>query len=237
MRKFKCPLIALGVLALSAFGVSAPGASAQSCSGPGTKRWTIKTSLPPNPNVDNPKAIALPDLLALAPAKGVTNNDADFEMARIPAFPNSLNVKEGDIVRTTGWLYLVATEADCDYHIQISTKPRTTTDKPTPDDDCMVVEAPKPDFVDDADLKQRTDTVRNYIKTKMLRNKEPSTRGSVMIHAVCVRVSGQLFYDDSHLKTNGDVEPRGKKGLLSHTLWELHPITDFKIIPSSSCPS
>ncbi|HUL14762.1 MAG TPA: hypothetical protein VLV88_02105 [Terriglobales bacterium] len=236
MFSIKSPRMVCGVLAVLALGVSASGASAQTCNGPGSERWVIKTSLPPNPNVDSPKTVALTDLLALAPAKGVTNNDADFEKARIPAFPNSLNVKEGDVLRTTGWLYLVATEDDCDYHIQISTKARTITDKPTPNDDCIIVEAPKPDFVNDPDVKQRTDTVRNYIKTKMLRNNEPSTRGSVMIHAVCVRVSGQLFYDDSHLKTNGDVEPRGRKGMFSHTLWELHPITDFKIVPASSCP-
>jgi hypothetical protein len=237
MRHFKRPIASFSFLCLLAFFAAVPAAKAQSCNGPGTERWAIKTSLPANPNVDSPKIVALSDLLALDDPKGVKHNDPKFDKDRIPAFTNSLKVKEGDIIQTTGWLYLVATETDCDYHIQISPKSRTTTDKPTPDDDCMVVEAPKPDFVDDADLKQRTDTVRNYIKTKMLRDKEPSTRGSVMIHAVCVRVSGQLFYDDAHLKANGEKELRGKKGMQSHTLWELHPITDFKIVPATSCPS
>jgi len=42
----------------------------------------------------------------------------------------------------------VATESnDCDFHIQISPRPRSTADKPTPDDDCIVVEAPRPEYM------------------------------------------------------------------------------------------
>lgn len=77
--------------------------------------------------------------------------------------------------------------------------------------------------------------VRDYIKTKILKDNEPSNRGSVMVHAVCVRATGQLFYDDAHLGKNGQKEPRGKKGMQSRTLWELHPISDFKVVPSSAC--
>jgi hypothetical protein len=54
-----------------------------------------------------------------------------------------------------------------------------------------------------------------------------------MENAVCVSVTGQLFYDDAHLQG----ELRGKKGMSSHTLWELHPITAFTIAPKSACPA
>jgi hypothetical protein len=237
MRHSKSIISIETVLLFALILSAAPPARAQTCNGPGSERWAIKVSLPPSPNVSSPKTVSLTDLLSLADPPGITHNDPRYEKARIPAFSNSLNVKEGEILQTTGWLYLVATETDCDYHIQISTKPRTTTDKPTADDDCLIIEAPKPDFIDDADLKQRSATIRDYIKTKMLQDKEPSNRGSVMIHPVCVRVSGQLFYDDAHVKDNGQKELRGKKGMLSHTIWELHPLTDFTIVPSSSCPS
>jgi hypothetical protein len=237
MRHFKSSFATFALISVALVFPTAPRAGAQTCNGPGTERWSIKVSLAPNPNVSSPKTVSLTDLLSLADPPGITHNDPRYDKSRIPAFTNSLNVKEGDILQTTGWLYLVATETDCDYHIQISTKPRTTTDKPTPDDDCLIIEAPKPDFIDDTDLKQRSSTIRDYIKTKMLQNNEPSPRGSVMIHPVCVRVSGQLFYDDAHVKANGGKELRGKKGMLSHTIWELHPLTDFKIVPSSSCPS
>jgi hypothetical protein len=209
--------------------------SAQTCSGPGTERWPVKVSLVAAADLSNPKTVALNALLALEDPTGVTHNDPRFQDARIPSFSNSLSVNEGDILQTTGWLYLVATETDCDYHIQISNQPRTTTDKPTPQDDCVVVEAPKPDFVENADLKQALSTLRDYIKTKILKGNEPSNTGSVMIHPVCVRVTGQLFYDDAHLGKDGAKELRGKKGMHSHTLWELHPITGFQIVPSTAC--
>jgi hypothetical protein len=220
---------------LFSIALAAPRISAQTCTGPGTERWPIKVSVPAGADLGNPKAVGLNALLALEDPTGVKHNDPRFQDARIPAFSNSLSVKEGDILQTTGWLYLVATESDCDYHIQISNQPRTTTNKPTPEDDCVVVEAPKPDFVDSADLKQALSTLRDFIKTKILKGNEPSTSGSVMVHPVCVRVTGQLFYDDAHLGKNGVKELRGKKGMHSKTLWELHPITDFQIVQSTAC--
>lgn len=233
-KRLPSALTAFAVLTVLATLLT-PFVAAQTCSGPGTERWPIKVSVPEVANLDKPKVAGLNELLALADPQGITHNDPRYQEARIPAFANSLNVKEGDILQTTGWLYLVATESDCDYHIQISNKPRTTTDQPTPEDDCIVVEAPKPDFVENADLKQRAGALRDYIKTKILRGGEPSNRGSVMIHPVCVRVTGQLFYDDAHIGKNGQKELRGKKNMQSHTLWELHPITDFQIVQSSAC--
>lgn len=220
---------------LVSIALAAPRTPAQSCTGPGTKRWPVKVSVAAVADLRNPKVVGLNALLALEDPPGVKPDDPRFEDARIPAFSNSLSVMEGDILQTTGWLYLVATESDCDYHIQISNQPRTTTDKPTPQDDCVVVEAPKPDFVDSADLKQSLSTMRDFIKTKILKGNEPSKKGSVMIHPVCVRVTGQLFYDDAHLEKTGAKKPRGKKGMQSDTLWELHPITQFQIVQSTAC--
>lgn len=153
MSNYNAVRAALPALAAIAILAVAPMAAAQTCNGPGTERWPIKVSVPGDANLDKPKPAGLNELLALADPQGITHNDPRYQDARIPAFANSLNVKEGDILQTTGWLYLVATETDCDYHIQISNKSRTTTDQPTPEDDCIVVEAPKPDFVENADLK------------------------------------------------------------------------------------
>ena len=150
---------------------------------------------------------------------GVKDDDPRYQDSRIPKFDNPLAVKEGDLVTTAGWLYLVATEKDdCDYHIQVSLQTRTTANKPQPGDDCIIVEAPRPDFVSARDLSTKVGQVRDYIKAKLLAGKEPSNTGSVMQHAVCVSVTGQLFYDDAHIEKG---ELRGKKGMTSHTLWEL----------------
>jgi len=208
---------------------------AQTCNGPGKARWPIKTSLPQGTSPSGQgKSVELQTLLTLPAAPGVKDNDPRYQDARIPAFANDLNLKEGDLVTTTGWLYLVATETDdCDYHIQISPEPRTTSNPPQETDNCMIVEAPRPDFASATDLSSDLTQERDLIKEKVLAGKEPSNSGSVMQHAVCVTVTGQLFYDDAH-ESSGPA--RGKQHMSSHTLWELHPITSFKFAPASSCP-
>lgn len=216
------------------FAMASVTAAAQTCNGPGKARWPIKTSLPEGANASaSGKTIALAKLLALPAAPDVTDNDKRFQDARIPVFDNDLHLKEGDLVTTTGWLYLVATEKDdCDYHIQISPAPRTTTDPPQETDDCLIVEAPRPDFLSGDDLSAGVSKERDFIKSKLLLGKEPSNSGSVMQHAVCVKVTGQLFYDDAH--ETGQL--RGKKHMSSQTLWELHPITALTFAPASACP-
>jgi hypothetical protein len=88
---------------------------------------------------------------------------------------------------------------------------------------CVIVEVPKDDpaFVASALLREHAKTVREFIRSKLLKGQEPSPRGSVMQHPPFVEVTGQLFYDDAHV---GD-QPRGKKGCKAATLWELHPVT------------
>src|SRR5260370_18973312 len=131
-------------------------------------------------------------------------------------FTNALDVKEGDILITPGGLDVGAGENDGDYTIQIS-------DQPDSQASCVIVEVPKDDpaFVASALLREHAKTVREFIRSKLLKGQEPSPRGSVMQHPPFVEVTGQLFYDDAHV---GD-PPRGKKGCKAPTLWELHPVT------------
>ncbi len=211
-------------------------ASAQTCQGPGKERWPVKTSLAAGAALGHATPVALSALMALPGPGGVRHDDPRFENRVIPPFPNSLHVREGQLLRTTGWLYLVALEkGDCDFHLQISPQSHTLNSPPGPNDDSLIVEAPAPRFLRSAGLQQAGAAIRQYIETKLLRGHLPSNRASVMIHAVCVEAAGQLFYDDAHLKANGAMEVRGKRGLKSHTLWELHPITSFRIVAPARC--
>lgn len=81
----------------------APVAMAQTCTGPGTERWPIKVSVVEGAKIQNPKSVGLNTLLALEDPLSVKHNDLLFHDALIPAFSNFLNVKEGDILQTTGW--------------------------------------------------------------------------------------------------------------------------------------
>src|SRR5438132_14200627 len=110
---------------------------------PGKARWPIKTSIPEGADLDHPSRADLGDLIdadKLPDAPGVTKNDARFQDALIPKFDNPLGVTEGNILSTVGWLHLVASEDDGDYHIQIS--PAHDDDHGT---DFLIVEVPTPE--------------------------------------------------------------------------------------------
>jgi hypothetical protein len=184
---------------------------------PGVERWPIKTSA--HNMQETPRVISFDSLIALSDPPGVKKNDSRFQDAFIPSFHNSAGLHEGETVRVSGWLHLIAYETDGDYHIQIS-------NSETSGDHCLIVEVPYPTYVKSApNLKKLCAAVRSYIKKKILANKEPGTSGTVIKKAVYVTVTGQLFYDDSHV---GDV-PRGKRGMHAATLWELHPVTGIDL--------
>jgi hypothetical protein len=48
---------------------------------------------------------------------------------------------------------------------------------------------------------------------------------------VYVKVTGALFYDDAHVYMADGGTGRGKIGLQSKTLWELHPVTAIAFAP------
>lgn len=210
MRRFQVAVLFLGVVV-----------AAQQATHPGTERWPIKTSVPDGTNLSKTRKIPIADLAAMPDAPDVKHNDSRYQSARIPAKSGD-KFKEGELLTTTAWLFLVAAETDGDYHIQIS-------GSATSGDHCVVVEVPNPDpeYTKSADLRPKFDAVRTFIKTKLLAGKEPSSSGSVMQHPVYVTITGALFYDDSHV---GD-QPRGKKGMKAATLWELHPVTAIAFAP------
>ncbi len=189
---------------------------------PGVERWPVKTSLLKK---SRSKFVPLQELLSLP--SPINEESEAPDTARIPAAVGSRNLKEGDLIRTSGWLQLVALERDShtkrdgDYHIQIRTDS-------TWDDTCLVVEVPYPPLVNDPSLRNSCEDVRAFIQDSLLKGKDPSTGGNVMTHPVYVTVKGQLFFDASHLKG----EPRGKKGRMqtkmrSYTPWEIHPVVSI----------
>jgi len=193
-------------------------------------RWAIKTSLPANADLTQPKAIALTDLLALGepkvagPEPTVRKEDPRFAEKRIPPFPNPLSLAEGDIIAVTGWLWIVGADPDGNYQVQISSNPASG-------DHCLIVEVPNPDpaFVSSPLVRERAEQVRNFIRQRLLRGQEPSTSeyGNLMNHPPYVTVTGQLFYDASYV----GLPPRGKWNMQAATLWEIHPVTDIVFAP------
>ena len=216
-------------LCITAFGASLP------CIQPGTERWPVKTSLPAGAPT---KTMTLADALNLSKLTELTDvakDDKRYQNTRILDQP----VKEDTLVTISGYLYLVGFESDdCDFHIQISPQPRTSTNPATKDDTCIIVEVPSGQYA--TGIADQVEGVRQWVIDNLLGKTEPKI-GSVhvMDHPVYVTVTGALFYDDAHTYLANGGTGRGKKGMESNTLWELHPVTSiaFAPAPPASPPS
>jgi len=193
-------------------------------------RWPIKTSLPDHTDLKKTGAlISLADFLALDPA--AEHASTEFEKVR---YDKAAGAKfgEGQILRTKGYVRLVAYEDDGDYHIQITETPDTF-------ENSLVVEVPNDNdqFVTDApDVLAAAKTVRAWVIHNLLHDAEPGL-GSIhrMIGQAYVQVTGQLFFDSEHQAAMASGVFRGKtisnKKLPSKTSWELHPVTDMAFAP------
>ena len=207
------PLFAFGLVVLVSMELSAgptPGSP--------KSRWAIKTSVVSS-KLSHPKKI---DYDTLASMADLNLSAADKKAHLKTLLPNDMSgFHEGDIVRVSGYLQVVGRENDGDFHLQLTSKKTGSTE-------CIVVEIPNPekDFVADADLRTIVAAPRDFIVTRTLKNKQPSTSGSKMIHPPYVTVTGQLFYDGFH-----QGEKRGTHNMSASSLWELHPVTKIAFAP------
>ena len=220
MTTHKPILLACLCLAITATASAAP----LPCVKPGMERWPIKTSLPAGAKTEK---MTLADALKLPELPNVKKDDPAYQDKRITDGP----VKEDKLVTISGWLYLVAFEADdCDFHIQISPQPRTSANPPTKDDNCIIVEVPSGEYA--KEISGQVEGVRQWVIDKLLAKTAPKI-GSVhvMQNPVYVTVTGALFYDDAHVYMKDGTTGRGKKGMESKTLWELHPVTSIVFAP------
>jgi hypothetical protein len=193
------------------------------CVKPGVDRWPIKTTLPDGATA---KKMTLTAALNLARLTNVKTDDPRYKDARITDQP----VKEDAIVTLSGYVYLVGFESDdCDFHIQLTVQPLTAA--PTTDDNSMIVEAPSETYA--VTISSQVEGVRQWVIDNLLAKKTPTIgHVYVMQHAAYVTVTGALFYDDAHSYEANGGTGRGKKGLESKTLWELHPVTKIAFAPA-----
>jgi hypothetical protein len=220
------------LLILFAAAIAIPLRSGDVKPGSDKARWPIKTSVPDGTDLNQAGTLAaLSDLLSLAPA--ADKMTTQYEAVRYPKTAGA-NYAEGQIVRTRGFLRLVAGEDDGDYHMQLSTTPDTF-------DDCLVIEVPNDDktFIAKApDLIPLAKSVRDWVTASLKLTKDPLGRVLVMQKPPYVEVTGQLFFDAEHQAAMSKGVYRGKsingKQLPSKTSWELHPVIKMAFAPSAT---
>lgn len=199
------------------YGASVP------CHQPGTERWPVKTTLPSGAKN---QTMTLADALELPPLSGVKPHDPRYSSMRIMDQPK----KEDTLVTISGWLYLVAIEDDCDFHIQISLQPRASTNPPTKNDNSIIVKVPSGQYA--TTIASQVEGVRQWVIDNLLKKVTPKIGEiHVMNKSPFVTVTGALFYDDAHEYRKDGSTGRGKRGMESKTLWELHPVTSIAFAP------
>jgi hypothetical protein len=217
------------LLAVFAGAVAIPLWSGDVKPGSDKARWPVKTSVPDGTDLSKAGTlIDLADLLSMQPA--AEHMTKDFESVRYPK-AGGARYAEGQIVRTRGYLRLIAGEDDGDYHMQLSTTPDTF-------DNCLVVEVPNDDktfIARSPDLIPLAKSVRDWVATGLKLTKDPLGRILVMQKPPYVEVTGQLFFDAEHQAAMGKGDFRGKsingKQLPSKTSWELHPVIKMAFAP------
>jgi len=197
----------------------ARGLGAQStCTEPGKELWGLKSNVPLHASITKAKLIPLADLMDLAAPSPAPKSNL-LKRKRLPAFANPHHVKEGDIVRTRGFLRLVATsDNDCEYHIQLTTTASATSS--------FIVEIARESAasIKSTFVRGKAAAVRKFIRDDINGGREPSEAGRTIVPPVFVEVAGQLFFDSGHSPN----DQRGKAGMPAATLWEIHPILSIK---------
>jgi hypothetical protein len=83
-----------------------------------------------------------------------------------------------------GYVQVVTLAANGDYFVQVGASP---TDRQS----CTIWTAPEPQAVPDPALRAKVERVRAFLRERLLRGGDPSSRGSAMTHPPFVSLSGE----------------------------------------------
>jgi hypothetical protein len=205
----------LAALSLLLGTAAAPVHAPFACTQPGKARWGAKSNIPKASSIARAKRVALKDLMTLEDPDPVPKRGQPATGLITGVAANGQRVHEGQILRTRGWLRLVATEDnDCEYHMQL-TLTRSSTRS-------FIVEVAKDDTasIHSVFVRGKAKEVRAWIRDELFEGREPPEGGRVISPPVFVDIVGQLFFDSAH----GEHDARGKAGMPAATRWELHPV-------------
>jgi hypothetical protein len=189
---------------------------------PTTSRNTVNGqagTLGPNDPAEKPKAIRLTDLLALQgpPEK------ADHTFRASSAGSAASDIQAGDLLHVTGWLQRISRATDSTYHLYVSPNRQAGAR-------VLLATVPPPSQAQGSPAGQgQLQTVRTFIRQQLLRQQEPSLRGSVMQRPIFVQLTGQLSVPTA----TPPAPSRGKRLQAAPARWEIRPLLEVQFATPS----
>jgi hypothetical protein len=133
---------------------------------------------------------------------------------QIPPESSASDVQAGDLRHLTGWIHRISRDSDNAYRLQMSQSRAA-------EDFDLVAVVPHPDRASELPaVREQLQTVRTFIRQRLLRGQEPSPRGSVMRRPVFVQLTGQPSYLEGlagkppQAKGRRDATARGEMSLV-----------------------
>jgi hypothetical protein len=170
-----------------------------------------------------PKAMRLNDLIAMQdpPQRADRASRAVTPAAAVGSTMS--DIQAGDVVLLTGWIHRVFRAPDNTYRLHVSPNR-------SPGARELVALAPPPEQAPDSSTVQtQLQTVRTFIRQQLLRQQEPSPRGSVMQRPILVQLTGRLSNPVSSL--GGPAPGKQSKGTAAR--WEISPVLEVRFATSS----
>jgi hypothetical protein len=179
------------------------------------------TSSPIAP-AEAPKVIPLNDLMAMQGPPEANRASGTHPPAPFAGSAMS-DIQAGDVLLLTGWLHRVSRAPDNTYRLYMS--PNRNSGART-----LVAMVPVPDqALGSSSVQTQLQTVRTFIRQQLLRQREPSPRGSVMQRPIFVQLTGQLSIPRS--PPAAPVRGKGSKATTAH--WEISPVLEVRFATPS----
>jgi hypothetical protein len=177
----------------------------------------------PIDSAEAPKAVSVNDLLALQGLPEKTDQASRALASGISSGPAASDIQAGDVLLLTGWIHRVSRAPDNTYRLHVSPNRN-------PGARALVATVPPPDQDQGSPAVQaQLQTVRTFIRQQLLRQQEPSPRGSVMQRPIFVQLTGQL----SNPTASPAAPSRGKRSQDAPARWEIRPVLEVQFATPS----
>jgi hypothetical protein len=177
----------------------------------------------PIDSAEAPKAVSVNDLLALQGLPEKIDQASRALASGISSGPAASDIQAGDVLLLTGWIHRVSRAPDNTYRLHVSPNRN-------PGARALVATVPPPDQDQGSQAVQaQLQTVRTFIKQQLLRQQEPSARGSVMQRPIFVQLTGQL----SNPTAFPAAPSRGKRSQDTPARWEIRPVLEVQFATPS----